>query len=79
MFRLSGAGWTGVTVSGGSSCSLSWTKPYTATFLSSNKKDFYAQLKTTHTNTIQVANMEGVASCTTSDNNGPAVLDIYVR
>ena len=78
-FRLSGAGWTGPTVLSGSSCSLSLTKPYKATFLSSNPKDLYVDLTKSHTATIQVANMEGVASCTTSDNTGPAVLDIYVR
>ena len=78
IFRLAGAGWTGVTVSSGSSCSLTWTKPYKATF-ATTKKDFYATLSKASTATIQVTNMEGLAACTTSDNTGPAKLDIYVR
>ena len=79
IFRLSGAGWTGVTTTGGSSCSFSYTKPYKATYLTTNAKDFYADLTKSHTSTIQVATLEALASCTTSDNTGPAVLDIYVR
>lgn len=73
-FKLSGKNWGGPTGWSASTCGVP-VDTYTAAYFGS---DFTVDVGATSV-TFQVALLEGMSSCTTSDNSGPATMDVYVR
>lgn len=55
------------------------TTSYTSATTYIGGYDFVISRSSTSTDTIRLGTLEGIASCTTSDNPGSAYVDIYVR
>jgi hypothetical protein len=76
-FQFASESW-GVPLNWGSSlCGMSTTS-YTSATTYIGGYDFVVS-RTSSTDTIRLGTLEGISSCTTSDNPGGAYLDIYVR
>jgi hypothetical protein len=76
---IEGFGWHGVGNTGGSSCGYSYTNDYAALYDLVSPEDFIIQIGFSTTSRFRISTLEGNAGCTTSDNNGPAFLNVYVR